>query len=239
MDFLTYSKIRAYCWQDIGPHIDTPDRETLRLMRCKLEGSRRGDIHHEAIEAKWLVEATGYLTPREHAAAVLLACVSNLYLQSNFDLPRTGNNPPPLSKVEADELARMTRDTVTDYAASYLPEREAAALVAAYEKAAPEQSPATPAPVVAVGASGGMNWTLNKPERFQGYGKPLYDLLKAAHIAGQPCPKARDVLDAWKLKHPPEVFEVTNEGLKYYDAKGNPKPADLEAIRKRIDRMAS
>lgn len=154
MDFLTYSRIRAYCWQDIGPHIDTPDRETLLRFRIKSEGGRRGDIRHEAIEAKWFIEATAYLKPRELAAAALLANVSNLYLETTVDLPRTENSPPPLGKVEADELARMTRDAVTDYG-NFLPEREAAAMVAAYEKAAPEQNTATPAPVKDLGAPDG------------------------------------------------------------------------------------
>ena len=80
-------------------------------------------------------------------------------------------------------------------------------------------------------------WSLKRPERFQGYGKPLYDLLKAVHAAGQPKPSARDVLDRWKEKPPPDVAEVTDNGLKYYDAQGNTKPADLEAIRKAIGRM--
>ena len=93
------------------------------------------------------------------------------------------------------------------------------------------------APLMAEKASAGMNWTLNKPQRFPGYRKPLYDLLKAAHIAGQPSPKARDVLDKWKENPPPDVATVTDNGLKYYDANGNTKPADLEAIRKAIDRM--
>lgn len=105
-------------------------------------------------------------------------------------------------------------------------------------KPAPVATTEPPAPpVAAVGASGSMNWTLNKPQRFQGYSKPLYDLLKAAHIAGQPCPKARDVLDKWKENPPLDVATVTDNGLKYYDAQGNTKPADLEAIRKAIDRM--
>ncbi len=93
------------------------------------------------------------------------------------------------------------------------------------------------APVVPTGVIGGVNWTLKKPQRFPGYTKPLYDLLKAAHITGQPRPKARDVLDKWKENPPPDVAEVTDNGLKYYDAKGNTKPADLGAIRKAIGRM--
>ena len=101
----------------------------------------------------------------------------------------------------------------------------------------PQATTPSPAPVETASASGGMNWTLNRPQRFPGYSKPLYDLLKAAHMAGQPSPKARDVLDKWKENPPPDVATVTDNGLKYYDANGNTKPADLEAIRKAIDRM--
>jgi predicted RNase H-like HicB family nuclease len=102
-------------------------------------------------------------------------------------------------------------------------------------KLSPE--PEQDAPVVAVGASGGVSWTLIKPKRFQGYGKPLHDLLRAAQIDGKPCPTARDVLDTWQDKMPPEVMEVMTGGLKYYDAKGDAKHADLNAIRKAIGRM--
>lgn len=80
-------------------------------------------------------------------------------------------------------------------------------------------------------------WSLERPKRFQGYRKPLYDLLKAEHAAGKPKPSARYVLDKWKEKPPIEVPEVTNNGLKYYDTNGNTKSAELEAISKTIGRM--
>lgn len=80
-------------------------------------------------------------------------------------------------------------------------------------------------------------WSIKRPTRFQGYGKPLYDFLKAAHTAGQPRPNARNFLDSLKSIRPPDVVEVSDNGLKYYDALGNTKPADLEAIRKAIGRM--
>ena len=92
-----------------------------------------------------------------------------------------------------------------------------------------------PEPVKA--ASDGPVWRLTEPKRYQGYGKPLYDLLKATHIAGQPRPKPRDVLDAWKKNRPTEVTEVMADGIKYLDSKGNTKFADLNAIRKAIGRM--
>ena len=140
MDFLSYSKIRSYCWQDVGIYIDTPDRKALRSFRVKMEGGRRGDIRHEAIEAKGFVEACGDLKPRELAAAVLLANVSNLYLATTTDLPRTKNSPPPLKKGEAEELARNTTDAAKRYAA-FLSEREAAVLLEDC-KAVPDAVPA-------------------------------------------------------------------------------------------------
>jgi hypothetical protein len=77
------------------------------------------------------------------------------------------------------------------------------------------------------------------PKRFPGYSKPLYDYLKAAHAAGKHCPSARNVLDDWKRNKPVNVAEVSDDGLKYYDANGNTKPADLAAIRKAIERMTT
>lgn len=95
----------------------------------------------------------------------------------------------------------------------------------------------TTAPEVTECAPDDLKWNLKKPLRFQGYSKPLYDLLKAEHTAGKQCPRARDVLDKWKLKMPHDVTEVSDSGLKYIGAKGNTKPADLDAIRKAIARM--
>ena len=93
------------------------------------------------------------------------------------------------------------------------------------------------APVEDVGASGDVNWTLVKPQRFQGYTMPLYNFLKAAHLAGRTRPTAREVLEAWREKTPPEVAKVMPASFDYYDAKGDTKEADLNAIRKAIDRM--
>lgn len=73
-------------------------------------------------------------------------------------------------------------------------------------------------------------WSLKTSiQRAPGYRWPLYQTLKAAHIAGLPCPKARDVLDTWTLKPPPDL-QVMPDGVKYNDQLGNPKEADLKAI---------
>ncbi|MGU3628718.1 hypothetical protein [Comamonas sp. C24C] len=79
----------------------------------------------------------------------------------------------------------------------------------------------------------GPGWMLKSPVRFPGYRKPLYDLLKAAYAAGEPCPKARDVLDKWKI-NPPLDLEIMSDGLKYDDAQGKHKEADLKAIQQAI-----
>jgi hypothetical protein len=88
---------------------------------------------------------------------------------------------------------------------------------------------------------GQSKWHLTKPKRFQGYAAPLYVLLKVESDAGRACPKASDVLAAWAAKLPPGgvVLEVLPTEIKYEDANGKLKTADLEAIRKAIVRMTS
>lgn len=98
--------------------------------------------------------------------------------------------------------------------------------------------------VVAAGVSGGVRpanagpaWSIKTSmKRAPGYRSPLYKFLKAAQIAGQPCPKARDVLDAWTTKPPPDV-QVMPDGVKYNDGLGNPKEANLKAIQQSIKNL--
>jgi len=107
------------------------------------------------------------------------------------------------------------------------------------EYTAPEAKQAEPqaAPVVADSASTAPDWTVSKPQRYNGYTAPLHRLLTAAHRDGNPCPTARDVVEAWRINAPAEIAKVLPDGFDYYDAKGNTKTADLEAIRKAIGRM--
>ena len=85
---------------------------------------------------------------------------------------------------------------------------------------------------------GGETWTLNKPKRFQGYNRALYEYLKSALEAGADCPSPHDVLDAFRQNRPPEVDEVLPESLKYQGANGT-KEADVNAIRKAISRLVN
>lgn len=99
------------------------------------------------------------------------------------------------------------------------------------------QTAATPAPLVAKGNT--QAWTVSKPQRGGAYRTPLYRLIAAAYRDGGPRPTARDVVEAWRINKPAEVAQVLPDGFDYYDAQGNTKHADLEAVRKAIDRMTS
>lgn len=79
-------------------------------------------------------------------------------------------------------------------------------------------------------------WTLTEPERYQGYARPLYVLLKAAHNAGRAPPKARDVLEAFREKQPPEIAQVNHDGFIYLHSDGSTKEASLDAISAAIRR---
>jgi hypothetical protein len=80
-------------------------------------------------------------------------------------------------------------------------------------------------------------WHLERPSRFPGYRKQLYDLLRVAHSAGEPCPTARNALDAWKVNKPPIFHSVTDQMIVFYDADGNTKTADIAAIAAAIRRL--
>ena len=88
-------------------------------------------------------------------------------------------------------------------------------------------------------ASNSTTWEVTKPQRFNSYGAPLHRLLLDMQRDGKPRPTARDVVEAWRIEKPAEIEKVLQDGFDYYDAKGNTKPANLEAIRKAIARMTN
>ena len=102
---------------------------------------------------------------------------------------------------------------------------------------------ATPAPVEtasdAPAKPAAPEWSLKTSiKKWPGYRLPLHQFLKDAYVAGKPCPKAQDVLDAWKL-NPPHGFKVIKSGrhdeLEYELNHGHKKTADLKAIQAAID----
>lgn len=97
----------------------------------------------------------------------------------------------------------------------------------------------TQATPTAASASNAPAWTVANPKRYSGYTAPLHRLLVDAHREAKPRPTARHVLEAWRSKVPAEIAKVLTDGCDYYDANGDTKTADLEAIRKAIDRMTT
>jgi hypothetical protein len=73
-------------------------------------------------------------------------------------------------------------------------------------------------------------------QRYSGYRLPLYRFLKAEFAQGKPCPKARDVLEEWGRNCPIDI-QVMPDGLKYNNAKGESKEADLKAIQQAIKNL--
>ena len=143
MNYATYKKIRSYCWEDLSPYIDNQvSNNTLEWLR-DLTGVT-ADINHEYSAAMGLFQ-TNDLTPREQSAAQLLAAVSNHRRYTWWRDPITPDGSPPVEPLEpwqAAELWTQTRQAVEEYAA-FIPEREAATLLALIE-AAPAPDTATP-----------------------------------------------------------------------------------------------
>ncbi len=105
-------------------------------------------------------------------------------------------------------------------------------------EAAPENvTPATQAAPEGPPAALMTKWSVKKPQRYGGYTRPLHAFLSAAQRDGEPCPTAREVVDAWLAEKPAEIVQVLPEGFNYYDSKGNTKAVDLAAIREAIKRM--
>jgi hypothetical protein len=80
----------------------------------------------------------------------------------------------------------------------------------------------------------GLGWSLKTSiQRTPGYRWPLYQALKAAHVARQPCPKAQQLLDMWKSK-PPDGLKViqmsTRDELQYRLETGEMRIATVKHI---------
>lgn len=131
MDYYTHEKIRAYVWQDLHQYIDTPESNATLELSEDLGKWQTARIEHEHKFAMGLFQCID-LTPQEKAAAHLWAVISNarLIAWQREPCPPDGNKPAaPLEEWQAEELTRETRDAAEQYAA-FLPEREAAALIA-------------------------------------------------------------------------------------------------------------
>jgi len=162
MDYQTYRKIRAYCWQDLATYIDTPEKNSVLEMSVKLAGGTLGEIKHEQECAMALYQCRD-LTPREDAAAHLLAVISNhrAITWQREPIPPFGNEPAsPLTKKEADKLAEQTDKAIKEYCV-FLPDREADALLNAFEASAPANTPAAQVVSASAASPDGGAWKIN------------------------------------------------------------------------------
>jgi len=149
MNYETYQTIRGYCWQDLGDFIDGQARNLASVIGGELDVMK-----YERDAAMELYQCSD-LTPRERAAAHLLAVASNhraIAWQREDDSPG-GVPAAPLEPWQAAQLDRQTSEALTKYGA-FIPEREAVALLtptaAPVLVAAPGQDTATPAPAQTV-----------------------------------------------------------------------------------------
>lgn len=86
------------------------------------------------------------------------------------------------------------------------------------------------------------SWAIKQHRRQQGYAAALERALKHFYTSGHPQPpSAREVLEYWRETREThcELGEVLAEEIKYYDAKGDIKGANLDAIHKAIKRRTT
>lgn len=79
------------------------------------------------------------------------------------------------------------------------------------------------------------SWHLKrKVQRDDGLAGAVYGVLKTAHLAGEPRPTARQVLDSFAKHKPLTIVRVVSDGCDYSSTKGEEKSADIGLIQKRI-----
>ncbi len=88
-----------------------------------------------------------------------------------------------------------------------------------------------------------IGWSIHPPKRIQGYALSLIRALEHFNQIGlRTRPTARNVLEYFRERvrsEPnawPEIAQVHVHELAFYDSRGNVATADLEALRKAIDR---
>ena len=144
MNHYQYDNLRTYAMEPLSSYFGTPLAYAVAELGEKLS-SGTARLKHEGNLAKefW---ACRDLTPQEKAAAHLLAVISNHRAISWWREPDTPNGTAPLSALEPwqdERLRKGTTDAARAYAA-FLPERQAAALMALVPS--PQADTPSPAP---------------------------------------------------------------------------------------------
>lgn len=145
MNYETYEHIRSYCFDDLKAYIGTPNALAALQLVSSLHGPAAA-IMRDKQHGLDLYECHD-LTPRERAAAHLLAVISNHRAATWWREPETpdGSDPaPPLEPQQLDDAWNQTREAVEKFAV-FLPEREAELM---RRMAVRPAAPAIAAPVV-------------------------------------------------------------------------------------------
>jgi hypothetical protein len=83
-------------------------------------------------------------------------------------------------------------------------------------------------------------WYLKRRvQRDDGLAGAIYGVLKKAHVAGEPRPTARQVLDSFAQHKPLAIVRVVSDGCDYSSPKGEEKSADTGHIQKRIQEFTT
>jgi hypothetical protein len=109
------------------------------------------------------------------------------------------------------------------------------------QKAAPASELVTPAAALNLPPTDEVPelWPLKQPQRLDRLADAIHAVLKDAHDAKGPIPFVRDVMALCIKKRPHDVIEVTYDEIKFYGSDGNVKMANIDNVRKRIERMTS
>ena len=228
MDYKTFETLRSYCRTDLAAYIDTPAGEAACFLLESLHGPV-GELQHEQETAMRLFQCKD-LTPREKAAADLLAVISNHRAMTwqREPEPPGGKEPAPALTPEQNASAwEQTRLAVRKYSA-HIPEREAAVLLEAVQ--APET--ATPAPggaasnAPAIPKNQRPNLLTPLIEKAQ---RGETDLFSAAVIWPKLC-------DMAERKTTPFIGK-TESGLQWIDANDSPQFLTKNALGDRLRRQ--
>lgn len=160
MDYATYKKLRAYCWRDLAPYLDSKAEAEggMLYVLTRMHGAQAGLLDRESQQARRLFDAID-LTPREQYAAQLLAVISNHRAITYRREPTTKGARELMAVTPAENIAlwQQTRAAVNEYA-GFLPEREAAALLASL--AVLDSANAYAEPPAGVAEADGVNFTV-------------------------------------------------------------------------------
>ncbi len=227
MNHVIYQKLRAYCMQDIRQYIGLNIDDVFREMLSK---SAKNELLALVADEKRIALSLFQsidLTPREVAASYLLAVISNYRIITWHREPRPPHGhkqSPPLKKTEEDTLTHQTSQAISEYVC-YLPEREADALLLAWEASlAPKSTQDTAKPELEISKTN--PWKIVDPRDPE----PEHTWYTAARYFARQLVKESPTLLNKKDRLAQKVVQsLTGVGIK---KRGGKKPFDPGTVKK-------